>query len=291
MAKNSAQNKSEEVGDYTNANEKTCFIIMPISDHDEYPEGHFKRVYQFIIGPACLSAGFMPIRADEVKSTNLIALDIVKRIIEADMAICDLSSQNPNVLYEVGIRQAFNLPVTFIKDSKTDRIFDIQGFRDITYDENLRIDTVEDAVSELTEVIQNTYANKNQVNSLVTLLGIKPAKVSETPISLDTELILKSIKGLEARMNDNERVPTFKEFMASSNAVAVPVSLGNLRPISKEEILALQPGDLIFHPKFGSGRVLSFHKPKDIVIEIDFESVGRKQLIVRFATLYTMKTE
>jgi len=102
---------------------KTCFVIMPISDNEKYSPGHFGRVYEHIIKPACEIAGFRPIRADEVKQTNLIALDIVKQIIDADMAICDLSSQNPNVLYEVGIRQAFNLPVTFIKDIITKRVF------------------------------------------------------------------------------------------------------------------------------------------------------------------------
>ncbi|WP_204273430.1 hypothetical protein, partial [Stenotrophomonas maltophilia] len=66
---------------------------------------------------------------------------------------------NPNVLYEVGIRQAFNLPVTFIKDGITERIFDIQGFRDIRYDESLRIDTVQKAVNDISEVIRNTYDN------------------------------------------------------------------------------------------------------------------------------------
>lgn len=32
---------------------KTCFVIMPISDVDGYPKGHFDRVYKHIIEPAC----------------------------------------------------------------------------------------------------------------------------------------------------------------------------------------------------------------------------------------------
>ena len=45
---------------------KNCFIIMPISDNSNYPQGHFDRVYNYIIKPACEIAGFIPIRADEV---------------------------------------------------------------------------------------------------------------------------------------------------------------------------------------------------------------------------------
>lgn len=159
--------------------DKKCFVIMPISESEGYPTGHFGRVYEHIIKPACELAGFKPIRADDIMTTNYIALDIIKNIIECDMAICDLSSRNPNVLYELGIRQAFNLPVTLIKDMKTKRVFDIQGFRDIEYDESLRIDTVEIATQDLSEVIKNTFENKqSEINSLVSLLGIEPAKLS-----------------------------------------------------------------------------------------------------------------
>lgn len=139
--------------------EKKCFVIMPISDSDNYPSGHFGRVYEFIIKPACIKAGFKPVRADEILTTNYIALDIIKHIISSEMAICDLSGRNPNVLYELGVRQAFNLPVTLIKDTGTPRIFDIQGFRDVEYDENLRIDTVQGEIDAICEVLKK-HASK-----------------------------------------------------------------------------------------------------------------------------------
>ena len=108
-----------------------CFVLMPISDPEEYDTGHFRRVYDHLIVPSCEKAGFNPVRADEVKKTNHIVLDVLKKIVESEMVLCNLSSKNPNVLYELGIRQAFNLPVTIIKDKSTSRIFDIQGIRDI----------------------------------------------------------------------------------------------------------------------------------------------------------------
>ena len=47
---------------------------------------------------SCENAGFTPIRADDVINTNYIAIDVIKKIIESEMVLCDLSSQNPNVL-------------------------------------------------------------------------------------------------------------------------------------------------------------------------------------------------
>ena len=38
---------------------KTCFVIMPISDVDGYEKGHFIRVYDYLIKPACEIAGYM----------------------------------------------------------------------------------------------------------------------------------------------------------------------------------------------------------------------------------------
>ena len=73
-----------------------CFVIMPIGELETYPENHFKHVYEDILCPAIQEAGYIPKRADEDK--------------------------NPNVLFELGIRQAFDLPVVLIQEENTPRI-------------------------------------------------------------------------------------------------------------------------------------------------------------------------
>ena len=124
---------------------KECFVIMPISDAEGYDKGHFTRVYEHLVKPAVIEAGFEPMRADDTSKANFIVVDILKQILESDMAICDLSSRNPNVFYELGIRQAFNLKTVLIKDIKTTMPFDIAGIRTLHYNENLRIDEVKKA--------------------------------------------------------------------------------------------------------------------------------------------------
>ena len=68
--------KKEEI--IENKQQLDCFIIMPIADPEGYEKGHFKKVYEDIISVSCVNAGFNPVRADEVKQTNLIHLDILK---------------------------------------------------------------------------------------------------------------------------------------------------------------------------------------------------------------------
>ena len=53
------------------AEDPHCFAIMPISDPSDYQEGHFNHVFEDIIKPASEGAGYMAVRADQVKETNL----------------------------------------------------------------------------------------------------------------------------------------------------------------------------------------------------------------------------
>ena len=177
---------------------------MPISDAEGYDKGHFTRVYEHLIKPAVIEAGFEPVRADDTSKANFIVVDILKQILECEMAICDLSSRNPNVFYELGIRQAFNLKTVLIKDNKTIMPFDIAGIRTLSYSENLRIDEVKKAIPEMAKCIKETYnADNKEVNSLLQLLAIdRPAVLPEKiTLSQDSNLILNEINKLHARID------------------------------------------------------------------------------------------
>lgn len=271
---------------------KKCFVIMPISDLEGYASGHFGRVYEHIIKPACDLAELEPVRADDIMTTNYIALDIIKHIINSEMAICDLSGRNPNVLYELGIRQAFNLPVTLIKDQRTNRIFDIQGFRDVEYDESLRIDNVQETIETLAEILKNTYENTHEINSLVSLLGIEPAKVtSKTKISTETELLLNALSGLDKRMSEIEkRVQPAERIVTTSNvsSIVLPDNVGEI--IARQEVENLKVGEKVFHERFGIGEIMALSDKSWVskTGRIKFES-GEIQLVLRLARLRKLK--
>jgi hypothetical protein len=187
---------------------RKCFVIMPIAELESYGDGHFSRVYEYIIKPACLKAGFIPIRADEVKEANVIVLDILKKILECDMAICDLSSRNANVFYELGIRHAFDLPVVLIKDKITSRAFDISHLRDEEYDHLMRIDNVNESVERISQKLTHTYnshhSDMGKINSLISMLGITAAQTVAHPVSTETKMILDSIENMSKRLLDVE---------------------------------------------------------------------------------------
>ena len=207
---------------------------MPISDQEGYEKGHFNRVYKHLIKPACEKAGFLPIRADDENITNYIVIDIIRKILDADLVLCDLSAKNPNVLYELGLRQAFNKKSVLIKDFKTNRIFDIQGLRTIEYDDKLRIDEVEIAINSISKSLNDTYeCDLDEINSLIQLLAIKPATIpNNIEISKESSLILESLTDISNRLNNLEK----KELSSTGDAAQKIYDINKYKIAIGEEI-------------------------------------------------------
>ena len=160
-----------------------CFIITPIADVEGYPDGHFGHVFDNIISPSCEQAGYKAVRADHVKETNLIHLDILQKLIAAPIAICDLSTRNPNVLFELGIRQAFDKPVVLIQEKDTPRIFDIAPLRYLEYSKDMKYHEVLDTQTKLKDSLQATAKAEGKagnINSIVKLMALSsPAQIPD----------------------------------------------------------------------------------------------------------------
>jgi hypothetical protein len=184
-----------------------CFVIMPISDVEGYPKGHFQHVYDDIIKPAVEQTEFLPIRADEVKETNFIHLDMLKKLIEAPITICDLSTRNPNVLFELGIRQAFDKPVVLIQEKGTPKIFDIGPLRYLEYSKDMKYHEVLKTQKELKETIEATKAAEGEhgnINSIVRLMALStPATIPNIEGGNKDALALDVI---QSQMNDMRKM-------------------------------------------------------------------------------------
>ena len=129
----SEQNVKQSKSDSEVQNNKKCFIIMPISTPEGYTENHFKQVYETIIAPAVVKAGYEPYRVDDDRICDSIIDKILRNLVECEMAVCDLSSRNPNVMYELGIRQAYGKKVVLIQDEKSQPIFDVSAINTVFY--------------------------------------------------------------------------------------------------------------------------------------------------------------
>ena len=182
---------------------KNCFVIMPIADCDGYEKGHFAHVYDDIIKPAIDKTEFTAIRADEVKETNFIHLDILKKLIDAPIAVCDLSTRNPNVLFELGIRQACDKPVVLIQEKGTPKIFDIAPLRYLEYSKEMKYHEVLESQKSLQEAIEATKAaegDSGNINSIVKLMALSSPAIIPNLDNSNKEVLALDV--MRSQMND-----------------------------------------------------------------------------------------
>ena len=205
---------------------KTCFVIMPISDHTDYKPSHFKYVYEDIIKKAIdevnkeLEFDLEPLRADDRKGTQLIHADIIKNCVEAEFAICDISSKNPNVMFELGLRQAFGKPTLIIKDTKTSDIFDINGLRYTNYSDVMEYRSVLHDIKSIALAIKDTVEPKeNDINTIMKLVELNTSPAHMQELSKDEILnffettfdkVIKKVSNLENKMLNNQYNDTAK---------------------------------------------------------------------------------
>ncbi|HIF9142929.1 TPA: hypothetical protein ACX6RV_003315 [Photobacterium damselae] len=175
--------------------ELSCFVIMPISSQEGYEPNHFSLVYEDIIKPAIEKANMKAIRADETANTNLIQLDILRKVIESDIAICDMSSKNPNVFFELGVRQAFDKPTVLMIDDVTAAPFDVSSLRYVDYKKDMGYRDVKNAVEKLAQTLRETYSKKDdkaEINSLVRLMELTaPAQLSNSNMTTEDRIMVQ----------------------------------------------------------------------------------------------------
>src|SRR5688500_16995788 len=113
-----------------------AFVIMPFgkkkgADGSMYD---FNAIYNGLIKPALEMAGFEPFRADEETSSGDILTDMFQELLLADLCIADMSIDNANVFYELGIRHAFRKRgVVHIQAGRAYMPFDVFNVRTMPY--------------------------------------------------------------------------------------------------------------------------------------------------------------
>lgn len=104
-----------------------CFVIMPFGDwFDEY--------YDTIYKPAIQEARLNPQRADDLFRPSSIVNDIWSYTQSATIILADLTSQNPNVFYELGLAHAISKPAVLLTETMDDVPFDLRSLRIILFD-------------------------------------------------------------------------------------------------------------------------------------------------------------
>lgn len=150
---------------------KICFVIMGFgkkSDPDLKITYDLDKTYKNIIRPAVKESGFECVRADEILDSGLIDKSMYALLMQADLVIADITTYNPNAIYELGIRHGVRPYSTIILKEKNGKIpFDLDHNRMCMYShmgEDIGFDEVIRCKKHLVELIENV-SKQQQVDS------------------------------------------------------------------------------------------------------------------------------
>ena len=152
--------------------DKARFVLTPIGTEESEQRKHADAILRHLIEPILNEMGFAAVRADKIAKPGIITKQIIEYIAYSPLCVADLSFNNPNAFYELGVRHALKLSTIQIIRKGDTIPFDVAQGRTIiidTGDPYTIMDRFEVARKELRE----------HVNSI--LKGVEPTQ--ENPIT------------------------------------------------------------------------------------------------------------
>lgn len=133
------------------------FVAMPFGIKQEID---FNRVYEDYIKSALNHEGFKVYRADEERRAGEIRTDMFQELLLSDLVIVDLTIDNPNVWYELGVRHALRARgVVLITGGRSTSAFDVYTDRKLRYGLKSGVpdpDTLEEDKRKLVTMVKAT---------------------------------------------------------------------------------------------------------------------------------------
>lgn len=190
-------------------------LVMPIAPIDNCSADHWLEVKGIISESLTGIPGykFETKIVSESNSIGLIHKRIVQGLYNSDIVICDVSCKNPNVMFELGMRLAFDKPTIIIKDDQTDYSFDTSGIEHVTYPRDLRFKKIIEFKSILavktTATYEDSISNSGHSTFLKSFGEFKAVTINSTEVS-PNEMMLELLTELQTDISELKRNSNFK---------------------------------------------------------------------------------
>lgn len=197
---------------------KRCFVVMGYGiryDLSSQKKINLDAIYSDIIKPAVISCDYECIRGDEVLDSGLIDESMYYGILESDLVVADITTLNPNAIYELGVRHGVRRFRTIIMMESGDKFFfDLNHNRTLTYtyckNKKKYSEEVESVKDKLIKIIQEIDKHE-QIDSplykFVPDLNEPQRQNKESIVNKGIEPLYKRIK----EATDLRRIEHFEE--------------------------------------------------------------------------------
>jgi nucleoside 2-deoxyribosyltransferase len=205
-----------------------CFVMQPF-DNDKYDK-RFTDVFK----PAIEKAGLEAYRVDKDSSVRIPIEDIERGISESAICLAEITTDNPNVWYELGYAFACKKEVVMVcsDDRKEKFPFDIQHRRVIKYTTGSTsdFDKLEEEITKTIKAYQETTVITQQLNStpIPQIEGLEGREIAILILLIENSI-------------DNEQTTPFyrlKQEMEKSGYTSLATSIA-IRTLAKNGMLTI----------------------------------------------------
>lgn len=216
--------------------ENICFVISPIGKEGTETYDKFKEVLDYIIKPAVETASMKlkVVRADDINRAGSFIKDILENILTSYVVVADLTNQNPNVFYELGVRHCLSPRTIMISQSVDFVPSDLREYRTIVYENSAKGSKLfQEKLHEFMDEIKNEPVRPD--NPVLCHLPLLQED--------RTQLLEEEVSRLQEELDAVLKRPTFK-----------PTQINRDLTKSIDRILLLQNAEIkVYNPNFTRG--------------------------------------
>ena len=223
----------------------TCFVVMPISTSEAYVQryndvDHFKHVLDDLFTPALKLVNYEVI-PPAAAGSDLIHAEIIRNLEESNLVLCDISTLNPNVFFELGIRTSIDRPVVLVRDNLTTQIpFDTGSINTYTYEASLQPWILDNQLASLARHITEAEQRSEGRNSLWRYFGLTqratPATIAN-PTEAKLDLVVQEVTRLTKMVRERSRSETDQR-TTNDEAPAIAGGTFGSSGVSAKQIIA-----------------------------------------------------
>lgn len=187
----------------TTKEKKVCFVITPIGDNNSDIRRHIEGIIDQAIEPA-LGKKYDIVVAHRKYEIGSINDRVIKSVFESDLVIANLTSINPNVMYELAIRYSFGKPAIVIAEAGTKLPFDVIDENTIFYiNDPAGANDLKQAIIEYEKNINFDKKEYGPVYKVIKRIPLYNEVESGTPVSNDKALqyVIERLDSLEKNIN------------------------------------------------------------------------------------------